>query len=172
MVSWVVDVGAGLVEAGAGEGGPQVLEWGEAAGGLEGDVGVADVVVAFDAVDVVVEAPPFAGEGAHAVAFFAGEDEGEGPDAGELGGFGVEVGEGALDVVHHLLGLAEDGVVDALEGVLVAGAVGFLGGDEVGVVDVAAAEGLGVEGGAFDGEVVEDLGDFAVHVLRSPTCVR
>ena len=159
----VVEVGDGLVEPGGGQVGHHVLKLRKAARGLKGDVRVAHVVVALHPVDEVVEPPPFAGEGAHAVALLAGVDQGEDLDVGILRGLRAEVGERALDVVHHLLRLAEDRVVDALEGVEMACAVRLLRGDAIGVVDVAAAVRLGLDRRALDGKAGQNLFDFLLH---------
>ena len=159
----VVEIGDGLVEPGGGQVGHHVLELRKAARGLKGDVRVAHVVVALHPIDEVVEPPPLAGKGAHAVALLAGVNQREDLDVGILLGLRAEMGERALDVVHHLLRLAKDGVVDALEGVDVARAVGLLGGDAIGVIDMAAAIGFGLNRRALDGKAGQDLLDLLLH---------
>ena len=162
----VVEVGDGFVQAGEGEIRHHVLELGESSGGFVHHIRIADVVVADHPVDEVVHPPPFAVERPHAVAPFFRSHQSERPHARKGFGLCAQVGERSLDVVHHLLRLAENGMIDALQRVLMLRAVGLFGEDAKGVVDVSAAVRGGLERVPLHGKGTQNLLDCAfVHVI-------
>ena len=145
----VVEVGDGLVQPAARQAGQHLLEVAE---GLRGRVDVPDVldpVVGPGPADVPEHPPVVALRRAVEGLAVARRDDGQGLALGvAAGGDDPLAGEArdALDVLHELLGLAEDEVVDALVDVLdPPPAVVELG--AVGVVDVAGRDGAGRDPG-------------------------
>ena len=139
-----MEVGNGVVEARRWEGGELLLELPEGECSLPGLLRRCDRVVAAGALDEAVHAPPVplpvAMEGC---AVMGGNERERSADGVRLAGYlRGDVGGDALDVAHQRCRVFENVVVDALQnhGLL---RTGLLEDDTIGVVDVAAAVGLG-----------------------------